>query len=118
MTPHTAMDRVRATFEQGVSGCPIHEDPRRCWAGQGRHGRPRHFDRASRWARVRAHAGVLNTYVRYIHPVRSRRCKEIRGQGHAEGPCPTLPIWLVFADVTRIPTHGADRVTIKRGDKL
>ena len=95
MTPIALMDRARAAFEQGAAGCPVHEDPRRCWAGHGRHGRRRHFERALMCAHARAHVhtGTLNTYVHYVHPVRSRRHKEIRGQGVAEEPCPTLSVW-------------------------
>ena len=94
MSPIALMDRVRATFEQGVAGHPVHEDPLHCWAGQDGHGRRGHFERAFMCARVRAHAhtGILNTYVHYVHPVRSRRHKEIRGQGVAEEPCPTLSV--------------------------
>ena len=44
-------------------------------------------------ARAHAHTGTLNIYVHYVHPVRSRRHKEIRGQGVAEEPCLTLSVW-------------------------
>ena len=57
-------------------------------------------------ARVRAHAhtGTLNIYVHYVHSVRSRRHKEIRGQGVAEEPCPTLSVWGSRPPVGRAPS--------------
>ena len=95
MTPHAHMDMVPGRFRQSARRCPVHEDPRRGCAGQGRHGRRGHFERAFMCAHARAHTHTrpLNTYVHYVHPVRSRRHKEIRGQGAAEEPCPTLSVW-------------------------
>jgi len=87
--PGVVLDKAPAVH--GPS--PMSEKQCAYWLGQGGRGRRAVPQESHMRVRMRVYMRSLYTPVHYVHPVRSRSHKEIRGQGVAEEPCPTLSVW-------------------------